>query len=79
MPLFRRTRIDGKRAFVDALSRAKGLDCIEWLTNMLDSSAVPYSYASESDAIDVPGKVGEAFTFGKSGKKQSKEVVLSPD
>jgi 8-oxo-dGTP pyrophosphatase MutT (NUDIX family) len=74
--LFRLTRIDGKRAFVDALSRAKGLDGIEWLTNMQDSSAIPYSYDSESDAIDVPGEVGGAFAFGKSGKETPKEVDL---
>ena len=72
------SRNDGKRAFVDALKQANGIDPAPFLRKFPDSAALRWQWFKETDAIDIPGAACDPFQIGKTGKETPKAVALEP-
>lgn len=71
------TRVDGKKAFVDALHRNNSTTSEELLRTLPNSSVFLYPNARDTDAIDLPASPVGEFLHGKSGKENAVNVSLS--
>jgi 8-oxo-dGTP pyrophosphatase MutT (NUDIX family) len=70
------SRSDGKRAFVDAIKSAAGVDPVQFLQALPDSAALNWMHIKETDALDLPGAFEEPFQIGKTGKEATRSVPL---
>lgn len=70
------SRSDGKRAFVDAIKSAVGVDPVHFLQALPDSAALNWLHTKETHAVDLPSDVEEPFQIGKTGKEATLSVPL---
>lgn len=75
--LLQGTRLDGKKAFVDAL-REIGLAASEAMLEEVPNSGVfTYPHSKDTDALDLPASTIGTFFQGKTGKEAAIDVSLS--
>lgn len=70
-------RPDGADAYIDALKNDLGERFASELGSIPDSSSVPYAFADETTAVDLPESANSPFLRGKTGKE--KEFIFPLD
>jgi 8-oxo-dGTP pyrophosphatase MutT (NUDIX family) len=75
--LLQDTRLDGKKAFVNALKSNDNATSEDLLRTLPNSSVFAYPNAKDTDAIDLPAEPFGILLHGKSGKEAAVKVSLS--
>ena len=69
-------RLDGKRAFVDALMQEAPLVIEKYLSDDIPDSSTPPFYRTKGEAIALPSTVGEPLLRGDVGRKKTVQLSL---